>query len=71
MDTEKKYEYIGKSWAVRVSWGIEDVEELNPNLEYEECEEILNRSWGQLEEAAVREGWKVLEEAVFQFKERS
>ena len=71
MDTEKNYEYVGKLWVVRVSWDIEDVQELNSNLTYEECEKILDNSWGQLQEVAVREGWKVLEEAVFQLKERS
>ena len=71
MDTEKKYEYIGKSWVVRVTWGIEDIQELNSNLTYEECEKILDNSWGQLQKVAVEEGWKVLEEAIFQLKERS
>ena len=54
------------SHRLKVAWSIQDVKSLRPKWTDQKCEEILYSAWSDLEDQAIRSGWEVLEEAIFQ-----
>ena len=49
------------SRRLNVSWSAEDVKHLRPKWSDERCQDVLDRVFEGLEEAAVTAGWDVLE----------
>lgn len=49
------------SRRLNVSWSVEDVKHLRPKWSDERCQDVLDRVFEGLEEAAVTAGWDVLE----------